>query len=166
MAILDDRTLDFISHSETQTVRLGVRLGELLQPFDLLCLSGDLGSGKTVLARGIGRGWGTGVRVTSPTFTLVNEYPRLSDGMILYHLDAYRLNSWGDVVTMGLEDLLDERAVMMIEWADNVADFLPASFLNIHLSYNNETKRNIRMTAQGERAEELLKTFKKSAFGR
>ena len=166
MAILDDRTLDFMSHSETQTVRLGVRLGELLQPFDLLCLSGDLGAGKTVLARGIGRGWGSGVRVTSPTYTLVNEYPRLQDGMILYHIDAYRLNSWGDVVTMGLEDLLDERGAMMIEWAGNVVDFLPASRLNIQLSYNNETKRNIRLTADGNRAEELLKMFKRSAFGR
>ncbi|HEX6386596.1 MAG TPA: tRNA (adenosine(37)-N6)-threonylcarbamoyltransferase complex ATPase subunit type 1 TsaE, partial [Anaerolineae bacterium] len=83
MAILDKWTLDFVSNSVEQTVRLGVRLGELLQGRDLLCLSGELGVGKTALARGVGRGWGTALRVTSPTFVLVNEYPRVSDGRIL-----------------------------------------------------------------------------------
>ena len=91
MAILDRWTIDFVSSSVEQTTRLGVRLGELLQIHDLVCLSGDLGAGKTALARGIGRGWGSGLRVTSPTFTLVNEYPRLADGRVLYHIDCYRL---------------------------------------------------------------------------
>jgi tRNA threonylcarbamoyladenosine biosynthesis protein TsaE len=67
MAILDKWTIDFVSSSVEQTLRLGVRLGELLQPGDLLCLSGELGAGKTVMARGVGRGWGTAVRITSPT---------------------------------------------------------------------------------------------------
>ena len=80
MAILDKWTLDFVSSRVEQTVRLGVRLGELLAPYDLLCLAGELGMGKTVLARGVARGWGTAVRVTSPSFTLVNEYPRAKDG--------------------------------------------------------------------------------------
>jgi tRNA threonylcarbamoyladenosine biosynthesis protein TsaE len=73
VAILDEKTLDFVSISYEQTVRLGVRLGELLFPGDLICLAGDLGSGKTALAQGIGRGWGTTCRITSPTFTIVNE---------------------------------------------------------------------------------------------
>ena len=95
MAILDERTLDFTSNGVEQTVRLGVRLGGMLEPGDTLCLSGDLGAGKTAFARGIGRGWGTAVRVTSPTFTLVNQYPRY-DNLILDHIDCYRLESSED----------------------------------------------------------------------
>ena len=106
MAILDKWTLDFVSSNMEQTVRLGVRLGELLQPHDVLCLSGELGMGKTVLARGIGRGWGTAVRVTSPSFTLVNEYPRARDGRILHHIDCYRLETEADAYTVGLDEFL------------------------------------------------------------
>jgi tRNA threonylcarbamoyladenosine biosynthesis protein TsaE len=109
MAILDEHTLDFTSTGIEQTHRLGVRLGELLARGDLICLSGELGTGKTALAQGIGRGWGAGMRVTSPTFTLVNEYPRLRDGRLLYHIDCYRLESPGEVVTAGLSDILEER---------------------------------------------------------
>ncbi len=98
MAILDERTLDFTSSSAAQTERLGLRLGELLRPGDVLLLSGELGAGKTMLARGIGRGWGTAVRVTSPSYVIVNEYPRLRDGQTLYHVDGYRLESEADIM--------------------------------------------------------------------
>ena len=97
MAILDENTLDFISNSMEQTVRLGVRLGELLAAGDVICLSGELGAGKTAMASGIGRGWGAGQQVTSPSFTLIKEYPRLHDGLILYHVDCYRLETVADV---------------------------------------------------------------------
>jgi tRNA threonylcarbamoyladenosine biosynthesis protein TsaE len=123
MAILSDQTLDFTSSSVEQSVRLGVRLGELLEPGDLLCLSGELGSGKTVLARGIGRGWGAAARVTSPTFTLVNTYPRLRDGRILYHIDAYRLENRADAITTGLEEVLQGDGAVMIEWPERVTTF-------------------------------------------
>ena len=116
MPILDPHSLDFISSSTEQTVRLGVRLGELLQPGDMVCLFGDLGAGKTALSRGVGRGWGTALRVTSPTFTIINEYPRPKDGAILYHLDCYRLESDMDAETVGLEDIFDSLPVMVIYW--------------------------------------------------
>jgi hypothetical protein len=74
--VLDANTLDVLSHGADQTQRLGSRLGELLQPGDVVCLAGDLGSGKTTLAQGIVRGWGALTAATSPTFVLVNEYPR------------------------------------------------------------------------------------------
>ena len=165
MAILDDKTLDFLSSSETQTERLGVRLGELLQPMDIVCLSGELGAGKTVFARGMGRGWGAAPRVTSPTFTLVNEYPRLRDGLVLYHLDCYRLDTLADAVTVGLEDMLAARSVMMIEWPERIETMLPADRLSITLRHINETRRGIRMTAGGDRSLALLKSFRQSAFG-
>lgn len=166
MPILDRWTLDFMSSSVEQTVRLGVRLGELLQPGDVLCLYGELGAGKTAVARGVGRGWGTPLRVTSPTFTLVNEYPRFKDGRSLYHVDCYRLESAADVWSVGLEDMLDdERHALVIEWPERLAHLLPPDRLEIHITYLNETRRALRFSATGSRSADLLADFKQSAFG-
>lgn len=165
MAILTDRTLDFTSSSAAQTERLGVRLGELLRPGDLLCLSGELGAGKTLLARGIGRGWGAGARVTSPTFVLVNQYPRLRDGVVLYHIDCYRLERPIDIETVGFEDIFDSGGAVMIEWPERIESILPADRLWIAMSYDSPTRRRMRFTAEGARPQELLEEFKKSAFG-
>lgn len=165
MAILDDRTLDFVSTSVAQTERLGIRLGELLEPRDVVCLSGELGAGKTALARGVGRGWGTPVRVTSPTFVLVNEYPRPSDGGILYHVDCYRLENAADIMTVGLEDILDSEAAVIIEWPEHILDLLPADRLWIALTYDSPTRRRLRLTAGGPRSTILLGDFRKNAFG-
>ncbi|MCA9917798.1 MAG: tRNA (adenosine(37)-N6)-threonylcarbamoyltransferase complex ATPase subunit type 1 TsaE [Anaerolineales bacterium] len=165
MAILDRWTIDFVSSSVEQTTRLGVRLGELLQVQDLVCLSGDLGAGKTALARGIGRGWGTGLRVTSPTFTLMNEYPRLVDGRILYHIDCYRLEGELDQMTVGLEDVLYGNGAVMVEWPERIEAMLPEDRLWVALAYVSETRRKLRITANGDRSAELLEDFKKSAFG-
>ncbi len=165
MAILDRWTIDFVSSSVEQTTRLGVRLGELLRLHDCICLAGELGAGKTALARGIGRGWGTGLRVTSPTFTLVNEYPRLADGRILYHIDCYRLEKTADQQSAGLEDVLDGTGAVMIEWPERIEAMLPADRLWIAMSYVSETRRKLRITATAERSAELLEGFKKSAFG-
>lgn len=165
MAILNERILDFTSTSVDQTVRLGVRLGGLLRPRDLLCLSGELGAGKTALARGIGRGWGAVTRVTSPTFTLVNEYPRLHDNRVLYHIDCYRLESDIDVITAGLEDIFQADAAFMIEWPERIKKWLPEDRLWIEMSYVSETRRQMRYQAYGERSTALLNDFKRSAFG-
>lgn len=165
MAILDERTLDFVSTSVPQTERLGIRLGELLEPRDVVCLAGELGAGKTALARGIGRGWGTPLRVTSPTFVLVNEYPRPRDGGILYHIDCYRLESPGDVATVGLDDVLDSDAAVMIEWPERILSLLPTDRLWIALTYDSPTRRRLRLTASGPRSTILLGDFRKNAFG-
>jgi tRNA threonylcarbamoyladenosine biosynthesis protein TsaE len=165
VAILSDNTLDFVSSTVQQTERLGIRLGELLEAGDFICLFGELGAGKTALARGIGRGWGTALRVTSPTFTLINEYPRARDGLILYHLDFYRLHTADEVITTGLEDVFEQHGAFMIEWPDRIPDFLPAERLEIEMRYVTETKRGLRFEALGERAAELLQTFRKRAFG-
>lgn len=165
MAILDEKTVDFISSSVEQTERLGVRLGQLLEREDVICLSGELGAGKTSMARGIGRGWGTSLRVTSPTFTLVNQYPRLKDNSILFHIDCYRLSREGDIVTAGLEDVLSAEGPVMIEWPERIESWLPADRLWIQLRHLNETRRGMRITASGNRSFTLLKEFKRSAFG-
>lgn len=165
MAILDKWTLDFISSSVDQTLRLGMRLGELLQPGDLICLSGELGAGKTVMARGVGRGWGASVRVTSPTFTLINQYPRLTDGRILYHMDCYRLESQADAITTGIEDILEGNGALMIEWAERIDAMLSADRFTVSLTYESETRRSLRFQAKGPRSTRLFEAFKQSAFG-
>ena len=165
MAILKKWTLDFVSSNVEQTVRLGVRLGELLRVRDVVCLSGELGAGKTALARGVGRGWGTAVRVTSPSFTLVNEYPRARDGRLLYHVDCYRLEKPSDALTVGLDDILAGTGAVMIEWPERIASWLPEDRLWIALEYLSETRRMLRFTAAGDRSVKLFEAFKRSAFG-
>ena len=165
MPILNQQTVDFISHSMEQTERFGIRLGELLQIGDILCLSGELGAGKTALARGIGRGWGSPNRVTSPTFTLINAYPRPIDGRLLYHMDGYRLESEMDVISSGVEDLLYNDETIMIEWPEHIKSFLPHDYLWISLLPIETTKRRIVMEAFGKRPFALLQAFKQDAFG-
>lgn len=165
MPILDPHTLDFISSSTEQTVRLGVRLGELLQPGDMVCLYGELGTGKTALSRGVGRGWGTALRVTSPTFTIINEYPRLKDKAVLYHLDCYRLETDMDVETVGLDDIFYGQGAVLIEWPEHIESWLQADRLSIQIEYLNETRRTMQFKATGPRSEQLLDQFKRNAFG-
>src|SRR3970282_2235498 len=116
LPILDEGSLEFLSHSPEQTRRVGVRLGEMLRGGHLICLDGDLGSGKTTLTQGIARGWGALESVTSPTFVMVNEYHR-ADADLLYHVDAFRLATPGEAAAMGLAELLAEGRVVLLEWA-------------------------------------------------
>lgn len=164
MPILDERSLDFISHAPEQTVRLGVRLGERLTAGDVLCLSGELGSGKTTFASGLGRGWGALEAVTSPTFVLVNEYRR-ADGQRLWHLDCYRLRSGAEAVAFGFDDLLGGQGVMLIEWPEHIREVLPPERLQLSLRWVDAEKRGFRMEALGARYETLLKEFRRAAFG-
>jgi tRNA threonylcarbamoyladenosine biosynthesis protein TsaE len=163
MPILDKRTLDFVSHSPEQTIRFGVRLGERLQSGDLLCLNGELGAGKTTFVTGLAQGWGALDPVTSPTFVIVNEYRR-ADGLRLRHLDCYRLNSGNDALALGLDDLLDDTAPMVVEWPERILEALPPERLNLTLKWMDDTKRNLRLEARGARYEQLLNEFRHAAF--
>lgn len=166
MAILSNHMLDFMTSSAEQTMRFGTRLGELMQVGDLVCLYGDLGAGKTTLARGIGRGWGTAVRVTSPTYVIVNEYPRTRNRETLYHIDAYRLDHPADAITAGLPDILMESAAWLIEWPEKIDKLLLPNRIDISLRTVSEFKRGLRIEAHGERPQEILDTFRRSVFGR
>lgn len=165
MPILDDQTLDFVSNSASQTERLGVRLGELLKIGDVLCMAGELGAGKTCLARGISRGWGAAQSATSPTFTLLNEYPRVIDNIPLFHLDCYRLRDAAEAVAIGLEDILDRQGAIMIEWPERIEAVLPPERLWIDLRWVAATKRGLRFRAAGQRSKDLLAAFRRDAFG-
>jgi tRNA threonylcarbamoyladenosine biosynthesis protein TsaE len=159
--ILAPNTLDFISHSEAQTRRLGARLAALLEPGDIVALTGDLGSGKTRWIQGVCEGLGVTGPVVSPTFTLVNEY---QGRWPVYHIDLYRISNVAEILTLGLEDYLNSDGISLIEWADRASDMLPESYLIIELYYLEETKRRVVLRPHGERFIKLLADFKASAF--
>jgi len=164
MPILDERSLDFVSHSPEQTRRLGVRLGELLKPGDLILLDGDLGAGKTTFAQGVARGWGSLDPVTSPTFVLINEYRR-ADEARLFHFDAFRLESPEDAVALGLQEMMEDGGPVMIEWPDRVQSMLPSQGLWVRLRWVDDSRRALQLEARGARSEALLRAFRKAAFG-
>jgi tRNA threonylcarbamoyladenosine biosynthesis protein TsaE len=166
MPILNAHTLDFISHSPAQTRRFGVRLGALLQPGDIICLEGELGTGKTCLAQGVGQGMGVTQPITSPSFTLIAEYRPPVPAPVLYHIDLYRLGTPVDEARdFGLEDYLLGDGVCLIEWADRIQPILPSERLWITLRHVDEAKRGIVMKATGLRFDQLLARFRASAFG-
>ncbi len=161
--IVAPNTLDFISHSESQTRRLGMRLANLLTPGDVLALSGDLGTGKTRWVQGVCQGLGVSDLVISPTYTLVNEY---QGHYSIYHIDLYRLTDSLEVLSFGLDDYLYGSGITLIEWAERAGDFLPNTYLAIELYHLEETKRRIVLRPQGARFVQLLASFKESAFAK
>ncbi|MGE5124051.1 MAG: tRNA (adenosine(37)-N6)-threonylcarbamoyltransferase complex ATPase subunit type 1 TsaE [Acidobacteriaceae bacterium] len=163
MPILDPHSLEIISRSTEQTRRVGMRLGALLQPGDLVALVGDLGSGKTTLVQGISAGWGSLDPVSSPTFVLVNVY-RHTDGMRLFHLDAYRLNGSAEALDLDLDYMLDQ-GPLVVEWAERVQDVLPEHGLWVHLNYIDEVQRDLVFSGRGPYYEQLLARFRKLVYG-
>jgi tRNA threonylcarbamoyladenosine biosynthesis protein TsaE len=163
MPILDATSVEIFSHSPAQTRRVGMRLGALLRGGDVVCLSGDLGSGKTTLVQGIAHGWGSLDAVSSPTFILVNQYRR-PDHQILYHLDAYRMNSYLEAEDLDLQLML-EQGPLVIEWPDRISDVIPPRRLWVGLRWLADDKRGMIFTPNGQRYEYLLAYFRRHTFG-
>ena len=163
MPILDSRTLEFFSRSPEQTRRLGIRLGSLLRVSDVICLSGDLGAGKTTLVQGMAQGWGSLDSVSSPTFVLCNQYRR-PDGKILHHLDAYRLNNAWEGEDLDLE-LMVESGALVVEWAERIQTALPKDYLLIKLRWIADERRGMVFLPNGARFERLLADFRRQSFG-
>jgi tRNA threonylcarbamoyladenosine biosynthesis protein TsaE len=164
--ILDEHSLEFISRDEEQTRRLGARLGSLLRGGEVICLEGPLGAGKTVLAQGIGRGWGVVEPLISPTFVLVRQHSRPTGDQLLLHVDFYRLEGAQEAQGLGLEEWLgDPRAVAVIEWPERAMAALPTERLWVRLGILDETRRSLLFTAQGPVHLDLLRAFRHVAFG-
>jgi tRNA threonylcarbamoyladenosine biosynthesis protein TsaE len=121
-----------------------------------VALSGDLGSGKTTFTQGLARGLGVGTAVTSPTFTLINQY-RTADGRFLQHVDCYRLsNAPLEMWDVGLADLFVDSDIVVIEWADRIPSLLPDEYLGIAFRYLDDNRRELQLSAHGARYERLL----------
>lgn len=137
--------LVFVTNSSMQTRALGEKIGKKLKAGNVIGLIGDLGSGKTTLVQGIAEGLHvpSGYYITSPTFTLINEYPGRHT---LYHVDLYRLNSTVDFEDIGLLDLLFEDGIVVIEWAEKLSEKFENQ-MTIRLSPINEHSRKIEISA-------------------
>jgi len=155
--------MEFISRGPEQTRRMGMRLGSLLQKGDVICLVGDLGTGKTTLVQGVATGWGSFDPASSPTFVLINVYRR-PDGARLYHLDAYRLSGATEAEQLDI-DALVENGPLVIEWADRIQEALPRDRLWVTLSWIDTGQRDLLLTARGERHSVLISNLRARTYG-
>jgi len=151
--------------SPEETLLLAEHLGRFLEPGDVIALIGELGSGKTLFAQGLARGLEVpgSFAVTSPTFTLVNEYP---GRLTFYHLDLYRINGPAQCVDLGLDELLYGQGATAIEWAERLEAELPEERLEVHLTFTGETGRCLQFRAFGGRMEGRLAALKAVGTGR
>ena len=125
-----------VTTSVDQTKELAAALAELARAGDLVLLAGDLGAGKTAFAQGFGRGLGVDEPITSPTFTLAREYQ--GNRLRLHHLDAYRMEALEEVLDVGLPELLDDEAVVLIEWGDAIAPAVPPDYLEVRITLGDD----------------------------
>ncbi len=150
--------------SVDETRALGARIGELLQPGDVVLLQGPLGAGKTAMTQGIGRGAGSGDLVNSPTFVLINEY---RGRVKLYHVDLYRLEDPDDILQLDLPGYTTDGA-LIVEWPERGAGLLPDEHLHVAIEQGEDgapDARRITLTAFGERPAALLRALSATPVG-
>lgn len=149
--------MKIISDSVRATTAIGRKLAKCVKPGDIICLYGDLGTGKTALTKGIGEGLGIGeCSIISPTFVLM----RCHEGRLtLYHFDLYRIQDTHEMPALGYEEFFYSDGVCVIEWAERLGSLAPAEYLKIELEHAGGTKRRLRFFANGSRYEQLLKDF-------
>ncbi len=145
------------TYSEEETIELAENIESEKFPNMVICLKGDLGTGKTVFTKGFAKALEVQEEVTSPTFTIIKEYT--SGELPLYHMDVYRLD--GKVEDLGLEEYFTKKGITIIEWADMIEDYLPDKRLDIRIksSAEDEDKRIITITPYGKKYEELCEAI-------
>lgn len=140
--------MQFVSHSTQETEQFGEEVAKSLRGGDVLAFTGSLGMGKTAFTRGLARGLGCRGRVTSPTFTIVNEY----DGKIpLFHFDMYRLGSSDELFDIGWDDYLARGGVCAVEWSERVSDALPDDTIYVDIARGEESENTRTITVTGGR---------------
>ena len=151
----DKSELEFMSHSESQTQALGRAIGLASRAGDVVGLVGELGAGKTRLIKGVAAALGVSKRqqVRSPTFVLIREH---AGRLRLFHVDAYRLSGAGELNSLGFEEILSQGGLTVVEWADHVADGLPADRLSLHLIITGPRSRRISLSCGGRQSRALL----------
>lgn len=151
-----------LSRSPEETNRIGEIIGKHLVAGDIVALIGDLGAGKTTLTQGIARGLAVpdAYAVTSPTFTLVNEYP---GRLTLYHVDVYRLSGVADLETIGYEEYFFAEGVTVIEWADKIVEILKENCIFIELGYIDDRHRQIKIIAFQEMIENIKESMQEGS---
>jgi tRNA threonylcarbamoyladenosine biosynthesis protein TsaE len=156
--------LEIISSSPQETEHIGSLLGKMLVRGDIIALSGELGSGKTTLVKGLAQGMGVDrEEVVSPSFTLVNEY---EGSLPFFHIDLYRLGDERDLREIGYEEYLGEAGVAVIEWADRVRNAIPHESLWITLQYQGVERREIVMQPHGDRYEKIIEELRRRVYNK
>ncbi len=151
---MTNNILQIRTHSLEETHALGRQMGSLMQAGTVIALTGDLGSGKTSFVQGLARGLDVpeDYYITSPTYTLINEYPGRCP---LFHADLYRLDNSVDFEEIGLYEILHEQGVVAIEWADRLHKDVLADHLAVHLEILDDESREIRIASNGTEADDL-----------
>ena len=139
------------TYSENETIELAQNIESEKFPNMVICLDGDLGSGKTVFTKGFAQALGIEDTITSPTFTIIKEYP--NGELPLYHMDVYRLD--GNVEGLGIEEYFTKGGVTIIEWADTIADHLPEERLDIKFKVIDENQRVLKIIPHGKQYEDI-----------
>ena len=130
------------SYSETDTAGIAEEIAEKIVPGDIICLNGDLGAGKTVFTSALAKALGVSEYISSPTFTIVNEY---SGKMPVYHFDAYRIADSDEMFEIGFEEYISGEGLCIIEWSVNIADILPSDRYEITIERDYEKGENYRV---------------------
>jgi tRNA threonylcarbamoyladenosine biosynthesis protein TsaE len=148
----------YISNSEIDTMNLAKKIANKLTKGDIIVLTGDLGSGKTKFTQGFLSYFGLENEISSPTFTIVNEYNGAN--IPIYHFDVYRLSSSDEFYAIGGEQYFEE-GICIIEWGEQIADVLPKDYLHITFERNdnNDTKRILKLEPHGKRFENIIKSL-------
>jgi len=143
------KTLEYRTYSEAETARIAAYFAIELKPGDIVCMYGDLGSGKTTFCKAALRGLGVKETVTSPTFTIVKEYEGTYNPV--YHFDVYRVHSEEDLFEIGFEDYLFGKGICFIEWAELIEDLIPENVYRVYLEYTGEDEgRLMRIEYPGD----------------
>ncbi|MBA4396667.1 MAG: tRNA (adenosine(37)-N6)-threonylcarbamoyltransferase complex ATPase subunit type 1 TsaE [Syntrophus sp. (in: bacteria)] len=152
-----------ISGNPSETFRIGRLIGQTLKEGAIVALIGELGAGKTSLTQGIARGLGVeeDYQITSPTFTLINEYP---GRLHLVHLDVYRLSGSADLPDLGYEEFFFSKSVTVIEWAEKIQDVLPENTLYIAMTYIDSDRRSIDMSGSEAQIMQIIIALKDGGF--
>lgn len=133
----------YTTHSADETIALGEKIGKKLSKGDVIAFNGDLGAGKTTITRGISIGLGLGDNVTSPTFSLVNEYRGKEKSLI--HFDMYRITNSDDVELTGFWDYIEEGCILAVEWSENISDVIPENSIIISFKRIDDNTREIEI---------------------
>ena len=147
--------IKYQSENEGDTLYLGKMIGNLTETGQIILLSGDLGSGKTVLVKGLAEGLGIDKKnITSPTYNLINEY----EGRFpLYHMDLYRLDRKEELIDIGFEEYLSHEGIIVIEWPEIAQELIPSDYLYIKFTTLSKNKRVLELKARGKRGKRLKK---------